>query len=551
MCLDSLLPDAAAFHRGKTEYQLELVTIHLCFTQATAQCSRCQQPATRVHSHYTRTVADVPLAGIPVQWQLEVRRFFRENPDCPRLTFTEQVPSLLARGAHRSQRLIETQTQVGFALGGEAGSRLAATLGLPTSADTLLRLVRRAPEPELTTPRALGVDDWARRKGHTYGTILIDLEQGRPIELLPDREAQTVAEWLQAHPGVEIVTRDRAAAYAEAITQGAPSATQVADRWHLLENQRDAVERMLDRHQSALRQVKITPPPPAAPNPPLALKPSENPPKSEPAPHLPVSEQRRQQKRARRLARFQTVRELQQQGVSQRQIAKQMHMGRRTVSRYVNADEFPERAARTGPPNPLIPYVPYLQRRWAEGCFNARQLWRELGPQNYTGGYMRVWRWTTQQLRPVPAEAVSPLPEPVVSAPSPPAISAQHAAWLLVKPPDKLKADEPSLVQRLTDVCPAAKVAHDLAQQFGTMIRERNVEPLDAWLASAKSAGIAELRSFALGLERDVSAVRAALTLPWSNGPTEGHVHRLKLIKRQMYGRAKFDLLRKRVLYAH
>lgn len=547
MCLESLLPDAAAFQLGKTEYQLDLVSVHLRFTQSTANCSQCPQRAMRVHSQYTRIVADVPLAGIPVQWQLAVRRFFCDNRDCSRITFTEQVSSLLARGAHRTRRLAESQTQVGFVLGGEAGARLSGTLGMATSADTLLRLVRRAPEPEQTTPRVLGVDDWARRKGQTYGTILIDLEQGRPIELLPDREAQTVMRWLQVHPGIEVVTRDRAAAYVEGITQGAPDATQVADRWHLLENQRDAVERMLDRHQSALRQVKITP----IPTPTLAPNQPENQANTDVPPRLSPSDQRRQEKRARRLARYQAVKELQRQGVSQRQIAKQLHLSRKTVCRYLKADEFPERAPRACAPNPLIPYLPYLRQRWAEGCNNARQLWRELCTQAYTGGYTRVWRWTAEQRRLGPAQ---PLNLPSVPSPKtiqPRAISARQAAWLLVKPTNKLKADELALLQRLKEVCPTANVAHDLAQQFGAMIRERKAEQLDLWLTAAQASGIAELRNFATGLTRDGSAVRAALTLPWSNGPTEGHVHRLKLIKRQMYGRAKFDLLRKRVLYAH
>ncbi len=547
MCLESLLPDAAAFQLGKTEYQVDLVSVHLRFTQSVARCTKCQQPARRVHSHYMRTVADVPLAGVAVRWQLTVRRFFCDNAECPQLTFTEQVPSILARGAHRSRRLADTQTEIGFALGGEAGTRLSVTLGMTTSADTLLRLIRRAPEPEQTIPHVLGVDDWARRKGQTYGTILIDLEQSRPIELLPDREADTLAQWLQAHPGVEMVTRDRAAAYVDGITRGAPDAVQVADRWHLLENQRDAIERMLDRHQSALRQVKS----PLSPSTTCTPNQSENQATSTDPVALSVSEQRRQQKRARRLARYQAVKALQRQGVSQRQIAKQLHLSRKTVSRYLHADEFPERAPRLAAPNPLIPYMPYLQQRWNEGCHNARQLWRELCAREYTGGYTRVWHWTAAQRRLSLSQPPNASDVTAVSTPKPRAISARQAGWLLVKPTGKLTADETSLLQQLKAVCPAAKVTHDLAQQFGAMIRERTAEHLDSWLTSAMTSGITELRNFATSLTRDWSAVRAALTLPWSNGPTEGHVHRLKLIKRQMYGRAKFDLLRKRVLYAY
>lgn len=202
--------------------------------QDTACCPDCGQIATRMHSWYTRTLADLPWADAAVQLQLRVRTFFCSITACPRRIFTERLPTVMAPWARRTARLAQQQQQLGLALGGNASTRLAADLDRSASRNTFLRLVRQLPLPEPAPPEVIGIDDWAWLKGQRYGTIIVDLERHKPIALLEDRNAETLAAWLQQHPTIRIVARDRAGTYADAANNGAPQAIQVADRFHLL-----------------------------------------------------------------------------------------------------------------------------------------------------------------------------------------------------------------------------------------------------------------------------------------------------------------------------
>ena len=465
------------------------------------------------------------------------------------------MTGLVGRYARRSVPLQVALQEVGFALGGRPGARFGGRLGMPTSRATLLRLVRAAPLPALETPRVLGVDDWAWRRGQRYGSILVDLERRRPVDLLPDRSGSGLATWLREHPGTEVISRDRAGAYADGARQGSPNAVQVADRFHLLANVSELLERVLGSQRIALRQAA------AAVDLVLAeAAPSDTGARGA-APAAPPSRTRAQEqqqaRRAERLARYEAVIALHQQGFSQVAISKQVGLGRKTIRRYLRADAFPEHAPSSPRPIMLDRYEHYLRTRWSEGCNNAHQLWQELRSQGFPGqaAIVRQYlaRWRPQLGRPGrPARQTMDS----IDSPRRPArqqtrvLSPRQARWVLLRAWGELTAEEQTYRTALLDGSPAIREAQELATDFGVLVRTRDHPALATWFERAASSSQPEIRSFATGLRRDQAAVEAAITSIWSNGQTEGQVNRLKCLKRQMYGRAKLDLLRKRFLHA-
>jgi transposase len=423
-------------------------------------------------------------------------------------------------------RLTEALELIGFALGGEAGARTLVGLSMTVSADTVLRVIRHAVLPGRETPRVLGVDDFAFRKRHTYGTLLVDLERRCRVDLLPDRTAATLATWLAEHPGVAVISRDRGGAYADGARQGAPEAVQVADRFHLLCNLSETVERVLTRKHRRLREAADHDPPSGAER------------------TLTGPEQQTQARRGTRVHRYETVRRLYQAGMTQTEIARTMAMSRNTVSKYIRAEGFPERLPKSPGPASLLPYHAHLAARWEAGCHNGRILWEEVRDLGYAGSIQTVQRYL-EPWRLHPRRGPSPLP-PMPLSPATP----HRAARFFTQPVDSLRVTDQAYLQRLRRLDPELDHLARLADTFRCMLHDRDAEALDGWLEQARGSGIDDLARFADHLQRDHAAVHAALSLPWSNGQTEGQVNRLKTLKRHMYGRANFDLLRKRVLHA-
>jgi transposase len=565
---DFLLPNQLDLRLDALHVGQETLTLMVSATSNEARCPDCSAASGRVHSRYQRTLNDLPCASFPMRLYLQVRRFFCDNPACTRVTFAEQLPAVAARQARRTRRLQFRQVRTAFESGGEGGARILNDLGMPVSPDTLLRLMRQASELMVSTPRVLGVDDWAMRKGQTYGTLLVDLEQHRPVDLLPERSSKSFAQWLQDHPGVEIISRDRGGEYSEGAAQGAPDAIQVADRWHLFRNVGEVLQRLLDRYPGDLRQaaqraalacVEQPLPPTDAESPehgaemtlgtvrgdgePRPIEASETPMVESLAPkpmtsRPPTPETQR---------RFEQVKTLQQAGVGQRAIARRLGMSRGTVRRYLASPEAPRRTPRRQQASSVEPYRAYLARRWAEGCRDRTQLWNELTKLGYRGSYSSLWRFLSH----LPSRRHRLTTHTRLVPVADHRLSARQAAWLLVRRPEELRPEEQAQCNALREINPVVALVYPLAQEFCTMLRERQAEKLDAWLDSARSSKVKELRNFATKLRSDLPAVRAALQLHWNNGQTEGQVNRLKTIKRAMYGRANFDLLRKRVLGRH
>lgn len=442
---------------------------------------------------------------------------------------------------------------------------MADATGLPTSPDTLLRLIRRLPLADPSTPRVLGVDDLALRRRYSYATLLVDLETHRPIDLLKDRDAATLAGWLQTHPGVEVISRDRAEAYAEGASSGAPDAVQVADRFHLLQNATGALEAML-----RVRRLSVGDPQPAMEEPdapPVATpgsradEPGESSqdatsgPQATPAeivPEPPPSPTKRlqQERREARTDRWERVRHQHEVGVSISQIAREAGITRKTVRSLLATPSPPRnRAAHPRPEGlsspTLAPYAGYLQDRWQQGCTNACRLFREIQAKGYEGSRTLL----VQAVRPWRGPKGPKLPKKE-RARIQRMTRRTSMRWTCLKPPEALKDDERVLLEKLLARDAELALGYDLLQQFRQILKKRDLAALSQWLADATESNIATFMGFANGIRADWAAVEAAFRLPWSNGQLEGHVNRVKLIKRQGYGRAKLDLLRRRVLAA-
>jgi transposase len=496
-----------------------------------APCPHCQRMSRRVHSRFQRHIDDLPCTGQPLHLILEARRFSCQTGSCPARTFRERVPALVAPRARRSHGLDAALTQLGMALGGAAGARLAGQLGTPTSADTLLRLVRAAAVPARAPVHALGVDDWAWKRGTRYGTLLCDLARHRVVDLLPDRSADAVAAWLVVHPEVTVISRDRSDLYADGATRGAPLAQQVADRFHLLANLGDALERFLQHKRAVIRQVSLPDPddaPPAMPLPPWQARAAEDSQRR----HAPV------------VARYAAVIALEAKGADIADIARTTGLSRTTVYRYLRCGCPPGRKQYGPRATVLDPYKRYLLTRWDEGCHTATRLWREIRAQGYPTSYTTVSRFLAHLRLPVGQRPSVHREHRLARPPTP-----RHIALLCLKHPETLTSAQRTLLGQLGVADPTIASAHILVSQFGTMARERHGADLESWIAVATSSAIPDLRRFATGLRLDLAAVQAGLTEEWSNGQTEGHINRLKTLKRQMYGRAQFDLLRQRFLY--
>lgn len=417
-----------------------------------------------------------------------------------------------------------------MALGGKSGARLAWHLAMPTSDDTLLRLVRAMPLPLAVPPQVLGVDDWAWTKGRRYGTILCDLERHRAIDLLPDRSADSVAAWLGATPGVRVIARDRSDLYADGATRGAPDAMQVADRFPLLKNLGDALERFLQQRRTRLKQARTPTAPPL------------------PAPRLQPWQERMEregeQRHAPWIARYEQVIALHAKGAAIADIARMAGISGTTVYRSLRLGCPPGRKQYRRRRTPRDPYKEHLLYRWDEGCHVATRLWREIRAMGYTHSSTNVSRF------------LAPLRLPVGQRPS---IFREHGtadrsptprkiAMLFIRRPADLTDEQRMTVERVCAADATFARADTLTQEFAALLRERQGDRLDAWIAAASASEVMELRRFALGLLPDKAAIHAGVTEQWSNGQTEGHVNRLKTVKRQMYGRAGFALLRQRFL---
>lgn len=496
-----------------------------------------------MHGRYVRRLTDIALGGMQTVLALTVRRFKCVNTECAAVTFAEQVAGLTSPHARFTPLLRQALTSVAIAMAARAGVRLAARLGLRVAKDTLLRLVRAAPEPAVTAVRVVAVDDFALRKRASYATIIVDLEARRPIDVLQGREAEPVAAWLARHPEIEVVCRDRARAYAEAIRTGAPQALDVADRWHLYHNLAEAVDAAVRSHHACVKTALDeaassdgsgedgTTPAPA-----LGEVPDEV-----PVPRDGMLDMHGRPRRlvSRTIERYEAVQRLVADGRSLRAISRELGLNYYTVRRYARAAGLEELLASATHRRTLLDaFKPYLhQRVTVDGCHNASQLFREVAAQSYRGSPSPVY-WYVRLLK---SNAVAPPPPRPIPRPR------TVTRWIMIHP-DDLRPDDAVTLKDIRAACPELDAVTRHVRSFATMMRDLRGDRLPAWIDDVRGSGLPTLVQYADGLALDLEAVTAGLSVSWSSGQAEGQNTRVKLIKRQGYGRANFDLLRKKIL---
>jgi transposase len=489
------------------------VTLELDPAGETAGCPGCGCTSRRVHSWYWRHAGDLPCGGSPVKLHVHVRRFFCSTAGC-RPTFAERFDGVLAPYQRRTERAQKVLIELAHASSAEHAARVAGLLGFEASGDTLIRL-QRSETFSHPAPAAIGVDEFAWRKRHTYGTLIVDLERHRVLDVLPTDKAEEFAHWLERQPPVTTVARDRDAVFAQAARQVVPDALQVADRFHLVKNMTDAF-----RTFAMSRRWDTPHADEAAPESETAT-----PPDPEPA-HAPVPTPRKRQQ-------WERVQALGKEGLTVRAIARAAGMHRRTVRKYLSATSPP--TYRTGAPRvrKIDPHLDYLRQRWAEGVHSGVQLYREIQDRGYDGKRSMLLR-AIRSWRSRPPKRDRPAPSP---------------RRLLFRMRTELSEDETAELDGFLELNPGLATAYKLKDSFRTMLSSHDKVALEPWLETARNSGIEQFTQLARGIRQDQAAVSAAFTSPWSTGQCEGQICRLKLIKRVGYGRAKPDLLRVRVLH--
>lgn len=502
-----------------------LVILSLISKQKGCVCPVCGTIANRVHSYYFRTIKELPAFDYKVFLKLRSRKFHCDNLVCKRKVFTERYEEYFTAYKRVSKRLERKLLKIALLVGGNSGAILCKTLNIPISSSGLIRLIH---QQELTKPEAsdaLGIDDWAYKKGNVYGTAIVDLVQHKIIDLLPDREASTVEAWLKERPTTKIITRDRFSGYATGITNALPYVTQVADRWHLLKNMGDALQKMLERKRQELRPKRYVQRIPS--------RGEQTDAKEKESVKKPMT---------KRQIQLQQVKEYNAQGITIRAISRALKICRQTVRKYIDLDEPPRKnGARTN----ISKFAEYLQARISEDpTLEVMQLWKEIKGNGFSGCRTTVYEYLKNYSKGRKQHQTIILPQIAPWLP-------RKVSLLLYRKKELLSPKEKKLIHELRNRSKEIKLASAMATRFRELMEEKKGHLLKAWVNEVQETSLKELKSFARGLLSDFTAVENAFTLDWSNGQVEGQINKLKTIKRQMYGRASFELLRKRMVLGY
>jgi transposase len=481
----------------------EVIVVRARTRGGTVACPGCGTGTSRVHGYHERTAADVPADGRRVLVKVRGRRMRCPVLDCKVQTFREQVSGVLERYQRRISRLTAQVSAVARELAGRASARLLPALGAGVSRHTALRVLLKIPLPALAVPRVLGIDDFALRRGLVYATVLIDAETGQRVDVIPGRTTVAAEAWLRDHPGAEVLCRDGSGAYGEAARRALPSAVQVSDRWHLWHLLGEAARKEVLAHSSCW------------------------------AKGTPMQEGKRAETTRER---WQQVRDLRDKGIGLIECSRRLGLTLNTVKRYDRAGE-PERLQRVPKYKPTLvdPYRDHLRKRRAEEpAVPVQQLLREIRELGYPGSSNLLVRYINQGRLDGDRPHLSP----------------RRATRLLLTRPENLTGGQQETLARIEAGCPEMTALAPLIRGFAALLvpDPGNATRLQEWITTARAADLPHVHAFTRGLDLDIKAATAALTMPFHNGRTEGVNTKTKMIKRQMYGRAGFELLRHRIL---
>ncbi len=511
------------------EVQEQTVIVYLHATAPTAVCPHCGTAGSRVHSRYERTIADLAFGGRNLELKLLVRKWICPQASCSRHIFAERFPELVQRYARMTNRLIKALQSVGVITNGADAAQIASSFGVPTTAKTIIRRVLQLPLPSEGVVRKVGIDEWAWKKGQRYGTILVDLEKRRVVQLLADRSVETSTAWLRKHAEIDLVSRDRGTIFREAATNGAPQAKQVVDRFHLQKNFAEALEKFFRKQERVLKK---------------ATRGSIG--KAHSAARTAVPEKIAQERRARHRQRVRVhkrIWKLYREGYHKEQIAHLVGVSSQSVYRALQQEAPPPPRRRSRSSSIVDPYLSYLASRWNQGCHNVARLYEEIVAQGYTGSR----RTLEMQLRPFRSQGAHPVSKQTIILDKPP--SSRGVALMMVRPTHSRTREQTAYLEHLVQSDSTSAVVFTLAQDFGRLLRKHEGQVrLEQWKAAVQASGIAELIAFVDGLADDAEAVANGCSLTWSNGMVEGFINKVKWIKRSSYGQAGFPLLQRRVL---
>lgn len=530
MHANMIFPQPDVFNVISVNHESDEVHIYVSSKQTNCLCPGCRLASLKVYSYYSRVFKDLPVLGNKVRLFLKARKFYCQEQQCPVKVFTERFVDHFSPYKRRTVRFNKACLKLILETSGKAAERIALDWGMDISDTSLLRLISEIPVPKISTPYALGVDDWAYKKGHRYGTVLVNLESRKIIDILYDREAITLEKWLKEHAGINVISRDRYGKYIRGASNGAPDAIQVTDRWHLLKNLGEATTKVMLREYSRLNQVFRKE---AAPAP---VK-EETIVRGRHVAHSSDTEIRRQ--------RFLELKELQTQGHSIKAMARHLKMHRQTIKKYMSMETLPRKLYKDE--NMIESHFPYIKERvMKEPNVYLKTLWVELQEQGYKAAYstfadallyygIRIGKKATYKKGPPHQGSF---------------FKPSKAAILFLTAENKLTEMERCLIEKICRASAQLSGTLSLVRSFRYLMRNKQGPRLKKWIKLAQGAGIKEIASFATGLLTDYSSIENSISLKWSNGPVEGNVNKLKTIKRMMYGRASFELLKKRLLLA-